>query len=316
MTIRIASVVALAAMLGCSAEAPIDEQETSLGGVPPTVLATGQAWPSAVAVDDTNVYWSNSGFEAEDGSIATVPKSGGAVITLATRQNVPFGIAVDGESVYWTSFAAGYSGEGRVSKVAKTGGPVVTLVSGLDGPRSIYVDAFRVYFLTGNALMAVSKWGGIPVVVAPAQCGNALTGDSTSLYWVMNCVFFPPAGIQKVSKLGGVPWFISSESPGQVAIDATNVYFATWQKVATVNKILGGLSVPLSNAPGSGPIAIDTWNVYFATSPGISRVSKLGGATQAVNAEAAAQGLALDATHVYWSDQGATDGRILSLPKP
>jgi hypothetical protein len=59
--------------------------------------ASGEARPSAVAVDDTHVYWT-----AEDGGLVRrVAKAGGMPETLASGQTGPFAIAVNSRAVYW-----------------------------------------------------------------------------------------------------------------------------------------------------------------------------------------------------------------------
>jgi hypothetical protein len=66
-----------------------------------TTLASGQNSPSAIAVDSTSVYWTNSHSSA--GAVMKLPINGGTPTTLASGQAGPTTIAVDATSVYWAN---------------------------------------------------------------------------------------------------------------------------------------------------------------------------------------------------------------------
>jgi hypothetical protein len=84
----------------------------------PQHLVSGLTTASAVAVDDTNVYWTNY----KDQTIQMAPKDGtGSVTTLATETAFPpLTIAVDEVNVYWGS-DGGHPG---LHKVSKCGGKI------------------------------------------------------------------------------------------------------------------------------------------------------------------------------------------------
>jgi hypothetical protein len=67
-------------------------------------LANGLKDPAAIAVDASNVYWTNNIYGY--GSIMRVSKAGGTPTVLASGQLVPADIALDGNSVYWSADGA------------------------------------------------------------------------------------------------------------------------------------------------------------------------------------------------------------------
>jgi hypothetical protein len=74
---------------------------TADGGAP-AQLVSSRGTVSAIAVDDTFVYWATS-----NGYVMAARKANGATTTLAQGQANPSSVAVGGAFVYWTNTTAG-----------------------------------------------------------------------------------------------------------------------------------------------------------------------------------------------------------------
>ena len=302
------------AAAGCSSPADtsdVAQSEAALGG--PSVLASNQIGLGDLVLDTSYAYWTTSGNDVADGAIVRVSKLGGKPVTLASHQSVPFGIAVDETQVYWANFAAG-GADGALMAVAKTGGTPRALLESSDGPRSVVVDAARVYTLTSSAIVAVGKHGGVPTTVAATQCGNSIAADDTSLYWVVNCVMFPPQGIFKVAKAGGTPVKLSNLAPPRIQVQREGIYFVDGGNVVLLPK-LGGAAIAVSkfDVEGSAPLALDALSFYAGVGTGIAARSRYGGAQRILAPTSSVGMLAVDSGYVYWTAEA--DGRVMKVSK-
>jgi hypothetical protein len=113
--------------------------KVSKTGGTPTVLATGQAGPSSVVLDDANVYWINEGTITSsltllnNSGIASVAKAGGAASVLFTEKTDGSGVGADSgdllvaaNSLFFSSIDLNdFSNTGEY-ELAKTGGTPVS----------------------------------------------------------------------------------------------------------------------------------------------------------------------------------------------
>lgn len=189
---------------------------------------------------------------------------------LAPSQNGPYGMAVDANNVYWLNGL-----DGTLDKVAITGGTPTAIV-----PSGIH------------------DFGGLG--------GNPVATDGTYVYYWNPNSAPGTSTLNKVSVNGGTvtPLATASGAMG-IAVDSTNVYFAT---PGTVNKvpIAGGTAATqLATGQNVYSVAVDSTSVYFTEHDGgyVSKVLISGGpVTHLASGLNSPENLVVDGTNVYWTD--------------
>jgi hypothetical protein len=175
-------------------------QRVPRNGGAATVLVSGLAQPSAIAVNATDVFFTASVNEI----IEKVPLGGGAPVTLASvgLGNSPGAIALDGMNVYTPLSPVDFDGC-HPARIPLDGGPAVLLgtsdTEACDVTiRSIATDGVRVYYPleegdgdgavvdlgTSGFIKSVPVTDGVPVTLAAHQAfPDAIAIDATSVYW-------------------------------------------------------------------------------------------------------------------------------------
>jgi len=124
-----------------------------LGG-PQIVLASGEEYPFAIAVDGSQVYFTNYG-----STIRALPLGGGSVRTLADAQSGPASIAVDSTHLYWVNSDindASMTGHSAVMKMAKAGGVPVE-VAPSNAAENIALGGGRIFWSDWDGLKSVPQ---------------------------------------------------------------------------------------------------------------------------------------------------------------
>jgi hypothetical protein len=184
-----------------------------------TTIATFSGAVSDIAVDATDVFWTDFG----NGKVWKAPKAGGAPTQLASGQAGAHGIALDAANVYFTAQTAG-----NVVKVPKAGGAATILASGQQAPFGIALDASFVYWTNyfGGAVMRAPLAGGAPATLASGLMGPAgVAVDASNVYWSN----YSAGSVMKAPLAGGAAVTLAAglTKPQYLALDAVYLYAAT-----------------------------------------------------------------------------------------
>jgi hypothetical protein len=297
------------------------------GACAPIVLASGQASPGEIAIDDTTVYFSNYGAGNTMGAVMRVPKEGGAAGPVASNQDKAWGVAVFGSEVFFSTFATPHF-VGRAPRDG-SGAGAPTRISGDPGTvRGVAADADFAFFCNYGSNV-VGRWrrqnGTIDTFAA--NMPNDVVVEGADVFWTNdgsnNIVKLP-----KNANAGTAPSVLASSqnNPRGITADATHVYWVNTGASAgsdgAVMRVARGGGTPETLASGlkfPRELAIDETHVYWATSADgmIQRTTKTPGsaAETLATGQTSPLGVAVDAKYIYWLNFGA-GGSVLKLAKP
>lgn len=253
-----------------------------------TVLASGLGAVNQIAVDGTNVYWTEYNEANGNGQIRSVPIGGGTITTLASGTPAgssydvfyPTGIVLDANYVYWGEQVGG----GAVRRVPKAGGQVIDIGRGQGSVTFLTLDASQSnFYILGDSgsFFRLPIGGGTRQALA-AKVGLNLTGpleiDQNAIYSedVTDASSGRGGSIFAVPTNGGaVNYLVTNENdPHNVATDQNYVYYPHAPITGDVNfhfvrKVAKGGGTPIlypgcsaGTVAGVIGVAVDSTSVY------------------------------------------------------
>jgi hypothetical protein len=198
--------------------------------------------------------------------------AGGCIVTLARPDDAHaswlyLSLAVNSTSAFWGGFG---EGGGLVMSASVSGGAPTTLASVdyLDSPLAMAADANNVYWTADGSVQKLPVAGGRIVTLASGQDNPpALAVDATSVYWTTADGF-----VRTVPISGGMPMELAQVYASSIAVDATSAY----------------------------------WTADFGKAGVVEFTLANGESTDRTGGLVDPAGLVVDATGVYWHDDGLT----------
>jgi sugar lactone lactonase YvrE len=320
------------------------------GSCQPITLVLNAAGAIGVAVDDTNVYFT----QYNDGCVSKVPKTGGAVELMSYGRGNPWLILTEGGNVYWTDRSGAIYSAAASSGVpglqAMDGGSVgqcglldagvvlgdvdtLAIVPPAAEPYGIATDGVNLYWTNlegGGGVWTVPIAGSHPsdpqlVSVGPcgAYCQTGIAVSGSDLLWMSYAgyVYRTPAGAHSASQLTR----LINVDARFVASDGTNVYWtmSDSNSVWTV-PLAGGETVAISEVEATPwGIVVDSSGVYWVDSGALGPVTSAVRRARFQNGSwsivtladglGVPMGVATDSTAIYWVENGS--GNVMKLAK-
>ncbi|HEY8088466.1 MAG TPA: hypothetical protein VIF09_11490 [Polyangiaceae bacterium] len=270
------------------------------GTCQPVTLASGLDSPRALTVSGSTVYFTTHG---SSGYVASCPTTGcGSNPTVLTKGlALGAGIAVSGTSIFFAAFGnsqgdGGYAGNGAFSCSTMGCAQATPLASSPGNPVGITTDGAFVYWndsSLGQILScAAGGCGGVPTVITSGQSspwyGVAVDASSAYVYWTGRGDGTVDRCDLPACAKGALPIATGRAGPFDLAVDATSVYFTSYDPNSPMNPASGTVeSCAVTGCSGG--------HVIFA------------------GQQVTPVGIAVDDSAVYWANNG--DGTIASCPK-
>lgn len=298
-------------------DAVVDDAVDSADTPPVAELVATLTMPRAVAVGSGYAFVTTLGTTP---ALFRIPIAGGAPIKVegSTR---PTYVSVDSTHVYWSdSSDGGAARSGAIRRAPILGGAAETLAKDLEQPNSARLAFGNIYFAQGvtadSTVMSVPTTGGPTTTIATTGTWSSYVAvNSTVVCWARKGM---SPSIECAPRGGGTTTTLTSEDTWSLAIDDTYAYYGPGPAIKRV-PLAGGAPETLATTTDycAADMAIDATNVYVVCMKSVVRVPKKGGAltvlSTAVRDDFGWAGIAIDATHVYWTSP--SDDAVRRIPK-
>ena len=318
--------------------AVVDDPNFTLGQ--PETLATGQTAPIRLVLMGDNVYFANRGLEDEaTGAIMSVPKGGGSVSAVASGLPLVTGLTSNGtDTLFYSTFGVANANPREGSLVIQTLGAAPQVTSPIRSPYELSCVDNALYFFSSSSLMRAPFGSASSTLVSDLKGPRRRWHEGGHIYITEGGTGDPTAGRLRVwsESQPDAPALNDTLARPEGVVVANGRLYVTCAgdgSVVSIDPTTGDKQTVASGYVAPWGITADSANVYFAdrsvlegdcaageNKGALVRVPLDGGQAQTIASGLPCPStLAVDATGIYWVDNGsapaASDGSVMKIPK-
>jgi hypothetical protein len=327
-------------VLGCGSEVRIEQNPNPppdvivpplpMGTCPvgePTTIAQLKT-PHGLALSDEHLFFSDrAGLYDCEGSVQSVPLSGGNPEVLVKGLCAPNRVAYADGMLYWLSHSGYVAPNGDLAALDLSNGGLTTLIGFLIAPDALAVDERYVYvgadveaeLQSPGRLLRIDRQTkeAVELAISPGRVAD-IALDDDYVYWASSVGFLngqpnKDSAVYRVSKQGGEKQLLVDGLAGAygIARAGSQVYVVHPEAGEILAITADGLenSTLISGLEYPNDVASDAENVYVTAWGPPSRLAVLrdGAAVPLTNTIGSADQLVLGAECIYWTEQYIDD---------
>lgn len=262
-----------------------------------TLVSTNEpGFPTAIAVDDTHVYWTLGCGTAADG-VRALSKDAVASSNcmsgpeLLAEVHEPRGLVATGTWLYYgehghPSDQSSNLGAGEIRRVWRNGGPAEIIAAERGQISRVAADSRGVAWAEtgadGPGIWAQNNDQTAPLLLAAAGKPADLAMDSSNVFWI------DTEGLYRVARTGAsAPELLAAAEglPRHIALAPTYIYWTEdtggEARVRRVTKTGGTARLLYASTGQAGDLAINATTIYVAVHDGAAQTSSIHAVTRA-----------------------------------
>jgi hypothetical protein len=234
------------------------------GRCAPYMIAAA-ARPEGLFVDGSGVYWT-SALPAGSGGVFRADLVGDAQVPLATAEDMPRHVAVIESGAYWSN-----SGDGQIRHAPSDGSaPPDTFDASGGSPLGLSASGTVVAWANASSgqilIRNVGDAAATPLPTAEVAPQYVML-DGATIFWTTCGASCTPGSTGQLRKSSNVlVTLIEKSAPGMITQDATSLYFTDHTpqgSVISLDKNGGAPVVLASQQPGPIGVAVDATHAYW-----------------------------------------------------